>query len=201
MRSRKIQLGGVEVLAVRVSFTGDLGWELHCDEKDQVALYKTLLDKAKEFGGGPVGGRALGSLRIEKGYGSWSREYSQEYWPQETGLQGLIKEEKDFLHKEAYLKIKDNAPREVLTCFTIETPNDADASGGEPIFTPDGKSVGRVTSGAYGYSVDKSLAIGYADPKIVKAGDEVHVYILGIPHKAVVLGEPIFDPKGLRLRS
>lgn len=201
MRSREIEVAGVSCVAIRVSFTGDLGWELHCDEADQVQLYSALLEAAQSFDGGPVGGRALGSLRIEKGYGSWGREYSQEYWPQEVGLAGLIKLEKDFLHKDAYLKVRDNPCREVLSLFEVDAVSNADASGGEPIFTPDGKSVGRVTSGAYGYSVGKSLAVGYANPEIARPGDEVEIFILGKPHKARILSEPAFDPNGARLRG
>ncbi len=200
MRSRRIEVAGVPCLAIRVSFTGDLGWELHCAEEDQIRLYTALLETAHDLGGGPVGGRALGSLRIEKGYGSWGREYSQEYWPQEVGLAGLIKLDKDFLHKDAYLAVKDNAPREVLSMFEVDATN-ADASGGEPIFTPDGTPVGRVTSGAYGYSVGKSLAIGYADPKVAQPGGTVTIFILGKPHKATILSEPPFDPSGQRLRD
>lgn len=199
-RSRTIDVAGIECLAIRVSFTGDLGWELHCAETDQMALYSMLIRAAKECGGGPVGGRALGSLRIEKGYGSWGREYSQEYWPQEVGLDGLIKLDKDFLNKEAYLSVKDNACREVLSMFEIDISEDADATGGEPIFTPDGQPVGRVTSGAYGYSVGKSLALGLSNPRVAQPGDSVEVFILGKPHKAVILSEPPFDPAGLRLR-
>ncbi len=200
MRSATIEVAGVSCLAIRVSFTGDLGWELHCAEEDQIRLYSALLEAAKDCNGGPVGGRALGSLRIEKGYGSWGREYSQEYWPQEVGLAGLIKLDKDFLHKDAYLAIKDNAAREILSIFEVDV-TDADATGGEPIFTPDGTPVGRVTSGAYGYSVGKSLAIGYANPAVAKPGDTVDVFILGKPHKAKILAEPPFDPAGHRLRD
>ncbi|GAB5436247.1 GcvT family protein [Falsiruegeria mediterranea] len=201
MRSATIEVAGVTCLAIRVSFTGDLGWELHCAEEDQVRLYTALVERAREFDGGPVGGRALGSLRIEKGYGSWGREYSPEYWPQEVALERLIKLDKDFLNKDAYLAVKDNPSREVLSVFEVDAVHDADASGGEPIFTKDGKSVGRVTSGAYGYSVGKSLAIGYADPSVAQPGDELEVFILGKPHKAVLLTEPPFDPKGERLRG
>ncbi|SLN46037.1 GcvT family protein [Ruegeria meonggei] len=200
MRSRTIDVAGITCLAIRVSFTGDLGWELHCAEADQIRLYSELLEASKAFNGGPVGGRALGSLRIEKGYGSWGREYSQEYWPHEVGLDGLIKLDKEFLNKDAYLAIKDTPPREVLSIFEVAV-NEADASGGEPIFTPDGTPVGRVTSGAYGYSVGKSLAIGYADPKVAQSGDTVEVFILGKPHKAKLLAEPPFDPAGHRLRG
>ncbi|WP_170405920.1 GcvT family protein [Ruegeria arenilitoris] len=201
MRSATIEVAGVTCVAIRVSFTGDLGWELHCAEEDQIRLYTALLDAARACGGGPVGGRALGALRIEKGYGSWGREYSQEYWPHEVGLDGLIKPDKDFLHKTAWLAIKDNPAREVLSIFEVDVTHDADASGGEPIFTPDGTPVGRVTSGAYGYTVGKSLAIGYANPEVAQPGDEVHVLILGKPHRARILHAPPFDPKGLRLRD
>ncbi len=201
MRSATIEVAGVSCLAIRVSFTGDLGWELHCAEEDQVRLYTALIAAAKEFDGGPVGGRALGSLRIEKGYGSWGREYSPEYWPQEVALERLIKLDKDFLNKDAYLAVKDNTPREVLSVFAIEADNDADASGGEPIFLADGTPVGRVTSGAYGYSVEKSLAIGFANPAVAKPGDTVEVFILGKPHKATLLAEPPFDAAGQRLRA
>ena len=201
MRSQTIEVAGVTCLAIRVSFTGDLGWELHCAESDQIRLYSALIEAAKEFDGGPVGGRALGSLRIEKGYGSWSREYSQEYWAHEVGLDGLVKLDKDFLHKDAYLAVKDKPAREVLSYFEIETPHNADAAGGEPIFTPDGKSVGRVSSGAYGYTVGKSLAVGFANPEVAGPGDAVEIMILGLPHKARILETPAFDPKGARLRA
>ena len=201
MRSRSIEVGGVSVTAIRVSFTGDLGWELHCASGDQVALYEALLAAAKEVGGGPVGGRALGSLRIEKGYGSWGREYSPEYWPQEVGLERLVKPDKDFLNKDAYLGIKDKTPRERLSIFEITVTDNADATGGEPIFTADGTAVGRVTSGGYGYSVDRSLALGFVRDGTALPGDTVEIFILGKPHKAVVLAEPPFDVKGARLRT
>ena len=201
MRSRRIDVAGIGCLALRVSFTGDLGWELHCDAADQVALYRALLDAAGALGGGPVGSRALGALRIEKGYGSWGREYSQEYWPQEAGLDRLIKLDKPFLHKGAYLTVKDRPAREVLSIFEVEPEHGADAAGGEPIFTRDGRPVGRVTSGAYGYSVGKSLALGYADPTVAQPGDRLEVMILGRPHAARMLAEPPFDPSGARLRS
>ena len=199
MRSQQITLAGVDLVALRVSFTGDLGWELHCRTEDQEKLYAALLEAGRDFGVGPVGSRALMSLRVEKGYGSWSREYSPEWWPQESGMDGLIKLGKDFLNKAAYVALKDNPPRETLQVIEVfETPMNADASGGEPIFLPDGTPVGRVTSGTYGYTVEKSLALGYV--KSAGPGDEVDVMILGRPHRGVILAEPPFDPKGEKLR-
>ncbi len=201
MRSKRIEVAGVQTVAIRVSFTGDLGWELHCAANDQVQLYEALLEAAKDAGGGPVGGRALGSLRIEKGYGSWGREYSPEYYPNEVGLDGLVKLEKEFLNKAAYMAVKDEEPRERLSIFEGEVTNNADATGGEPIFLKDGMAVGRVTSGSFGYSVGKSLALGFVKKGTAKPGDSVEIFILGKPHNAVLLAEPPFDPAGAKLRA
>ncbi|WP_377190728.1 GcvT family protein [Ruegeria meonggei] len=202
MRSARIELAGVEVLALRVSFTGDLGWEVHCATKDQPRLYDALIEAGKAFGAGPVGSRALMSLRVEKGYGSWSREYSPEYWPHEVALDRLCKFNKDFLNKDAAMEVLKSPPRENLVLLHLDegdvTASDADATGGEPIFK-DGIGIGRVTSGAYGYSVDMSLALGFV--KNAQPGDEVEVMVLGRPHKAVILREPPFDPKGEILRG
>jgi dimethylglycine dehydrogenase len=199
-RSQRITVAGIDVVAIRVSFTGDLGWELHCAEADQQALYTALLEAGRAEGAGPVGSRALMSLRLEKGYGSWGRDYSPEYWPQESGLDGLIKADKDFLNKAAWEAIRDRAPREEMALIEID-PTVADASGSEPIFLPDGTPVGQVSSGGYGYSVGKSLALCYLKAGRVAPGDTVHVAILGRPHTARRLAEPPFDPQGLRLRD
>ncbi|MEX3014802.1 FAD-dependent oxidoreductase [Gymnodinialimonas hymeniacidonis] len=199
-RSQRITVAGVDCLAIRVSFTGDLGWELHCAEVDQVALYTALLDAGKGVGAGPVGSRALMSLRLEKGYGSWGRDYSPEYWPQESGLDGLIKADKEFLNKDSWIKIKDNVPRETMVLLSIDAKT-ADASGGEPIFLPDGTPIGQVSSGAYGYSANQSLALAYIKAESAAPGDTLHVAILGQPHEARILPEAPFDPSGHRLRD
>ncbi len=201
MRSRRITVAGVDVVALRVSFTGDLGWELYCDAADQLRLYQALLEAGRAEGAGPVGSRALMSLRVEKGYGSWGREYSPEYWPQESGLGRLIKLDKgDFLNRDAYAAIAGKPPRDRFVMLSVET-KDADATGGEPIFLPDGTPIGQVSSGAYGYSVGLSLALGYIRAEAAKPGDAVTVAILGRPHDAVILARPPFDPDGKRLRG
>ncbi|MCP4820965.1 MAG: FAD-dependent oxidoreductase [Shimia sp.] len=202
MRSKMIELAGIEVLALRVSFTGDLGWELHCKEADQAMLFSALLEAGDPLGAGPVGSRALMSLRVEKGYGSWSREYSPEYWPQEVELGRLCKMDKDFLNKEAVAQTLQNEARENLVLLHLDeadvTASNADATGGEPIFK-DGVGIGRVTSGTYGYTVGMSLALGFV--KDAKPGDRVDVMVLGTPHKATILSAPPFDPEGARLRA
>ena len=199
LQARQMTVAGIEVVALRVSFTGDLGWELYCDAADQPALYTALIAAADALQGGPVGSRALGSLRVEKGYGSWGREYSPEYWPQESGLARLIKGDKEFLNKAAWLAIKDNPPRDLMVCLAIEA-QEADATGGEPIFLPDGTPIGQVSTGAYGYSVGASLALGYVKAAHAIGGTEVTVSVLGRPHRARILNEPAFDPAGERLR-
>ncbi|MDC0343727.1 FAD-dependent oxidoreductase, partial [bacterium] len=120
MRSKWIEISGITCLALRVSFTGDLGWELHCKTEDQVRLYEALLEAGTEFGAGPVGSRALMSLRVEKGYGSWSREYSPEYWPQEVGMDRLCKMDKEFLNKAAVSGVMQNDPRETLMLIALD---------------------------------------------------------------------------------
>jgi dimethylglycine dehydrogenase len=199
-RSKRLTIAGVDAVALRVSFTGDLGWEIHCATGDQVALYKALLEAGRDLGCGPVGSRALMCLRLEKGYGSWSREYSPEWWPQESGLDGLIRLDKDFLNKGAYEALADNAPREILSIFEVEA-NAADASGGEPIFLPDGTPIGQVTSGGYGYHVGMSLALGYVAADHAAPGTEVDIAVLGQPTRARILEAPPFDPDGVRLRG
>lgn len=198
-RSQQITVAGVECTALRVSFTGDLGWELHCDTADQIRLYSALLDVARAHGGGPVGSRALGSLRIEKGYGSWSRDYSPEYWPQECGLDGLIRMDKDFLNKSACARVLQQPARQVLRAIEV-VDTEVDATGNEPIFDLVSQPTGKVSSASYGYHLGASLALAYLRPDITP-GTELSVMILGLPHKARVLPGPAFDARGTRLRS
>jgi dimethylglycine dehydrogenase len=201
MRNRQIQVAGIDVVAIRVSFSGDLGWEIHAPVEYQLTLLDALLEAGAEFGVRPVGGRALLSLRVEKGYGSWSREYSPEYWPQEVGLERLIKLDKpEFLGRDAYLAIADRPPREKLVVVQIET-SDADANGGEPVFLTDGTPVGRVSSGAYGHSVGASIALCFVKTEHAVAGTELEIAVLGQPHTALILDKPPFDASGSRLRN
>ncbi len=202
MRSQFMTIAGIEVLALRVSFSGDLGWEFYAKEGNQIALYQSILEAGKLFNIRPIGSRALMSLRIEKGYGSWSREYSPEYWPQEVGLDRLIKDDKpEFIGRDAWLVIKSKPAREKLVLLEVDANNNADASGGEPIFTKGGAPVGRVSSGTYGYSVGKSLAMGFIKTDYAIAGAEFDIAVLGIPNHAIILDKPPFDPEGKKLRS
>jgi dimethylglycine dehydrogenase len=201
MRSQQIKVAGIDAVAIRVSFSGDLGWEIYVPLEHQLELYQALFEAGSDLGVRPVGGRALLSLRVEKGYGSWSREYSPEYWPQEVGLDRLIKLDKpEFLGRDAYLAIKECPPREKLVVARIQA-SDSDANGGEPVFLTDGTPVGRVSSGAFGHSVGASIALCFVKTEHAVAGTELDIAILGIPHRAVILEKPPFDAEGSRLRA
>ena len=201
MHSRQTTVSGIDAVAIRVSFTGDLGWELYVQEKDQLTLYDKLFEAGTEMGIRPIGGRSLLSLRLEKGYGSWGREYSPEYWPHEVGLDRLIKLDKPKFHgRDAWISLIEKTPRERLVMLEIDADT-ADATGGEPIFTTQGKPVGRVSSGAYGYSVDKSLALAFIKTEFLQSESEFDVAVLGLSHAARLLDKPPFDPMGERLRS
>ena len=201
MRSKRMVVAGIEAVGIRVSFSGDLGWEVYVPLEHQLSLYDALFEAGKDLGIRAIGSRSLLSLRVEKGYGSWSREYSPEYWPQEVGLDRLIKLDKpEFLGREAYIALKDNPPREKLVIVEVETTN-ADANGGEPVFLRDGTPVGRVSSGAYGHTVDMSLALCFIKTEHAAAGTELDVAILGLPHAGRILEKPPFDPDGERLRN
>ena len=204
MRNKVVEIDGYQAIILRVSFTGDLGFEIYVMEENQLALYQKLFAIGESYGIRPIGSRALGSMRIEKGYGSWSREYSPEWYPAESGMAALVKDDKpEFMGREAYLKIKDQPTRQQLCCFTIETKpgaNGADAWGGEPIFR-NGQYVGRITSGSYSFTFNTSVALGYVNTDQAAPGDDFEVAVLGLPHKATLLEEPLFDPRGERLRQ
>lgn len=203
-RATRLEVAGVEVVALRLSFTGDLGWELHCAQQDQLKLYEALLTAGQALGAGPVGSRALMSLRLEKGYGSWGREYSPEIWPQEVGLEALVKTDKRFLNAEPAAQALSQPAREKLVLMQLDSQDcaasNADATGGEPVFL-NGEGIGRVTSGSYGYWVVMSLAMGFVRADLAQPGQQVEVMVLGQPHRARILGAPPFDPEGKRLRS
>ncbi|MGI9315931.1 MAG: GcvT family protein [bacterium] len=204
MRNRVINFDGYDVIVIRVSFTGDLGYEMYVEEEHQLKLYQTIFSHGKDLGVKPVGSRALGSMRIEKGYGSWSREYSPEWYPTESRMDFLVKTEKPEFHgRDAYMKIKDQPPRQLMCNFQIDTKpgkEGADAWGGEAIFR-NGKYVGRVTSGSYSFTFNTSVAIGYVDADQAQPGDDFEVAVLGIPTKARLLEKPLFDPDGVKLRA
>ncbi|RMD46908.1 MAG: FAD-dependent oxidoreductase, partial [Alphaproteobacteria bacterium] len=168
-RARRARVAGIEAVLLRVSFTGDLGWEIHVAEADQPALMEALLAAGAPHGLRLVGSRALMNLRLEKGYPSWGREISSEYRPQELGMERLIRPGGGFLHAGAWERVRGEPPRERLALLEIAA-DAADASGGEPVFDAAGRPVGRVTSGGWGPAARASLAFAMLAPEAAAPG-------------------------------
>jgi len=197
---RQMNVGMIPAVVGRVSFTGDLGYEIWARPEYQRALYDLLLDAGRSLGLTQFGLRALLCMRLEKSFGTWAREYRPIYGPYEAGLGRFVDLRKsDFVGREAVAREKESGGKLRLQCFVVEA-GDADAIGDEPIWRG-GKVVGWVTSGGFGHSVGKSLALGYIEKAAAAASDGFEVEIIGERRPATRLDAPIFDPQGLRMRS
>jgi glycine cleavage system aminomethyltransferase T/glycine/D-amino acid oxidase-like deaminating enzyme len=197
MRAREISVGRVPCLALRVTYVGELGWELYCPVEFGLALWDTLWEAGRDHGLVAGGYRAIDSLRLEKGYRVWGSDITPEDTPFEAGLGFAVKLDKgEFIGREVVGAA--HAPARVLCCLTLEDPR-AVALGSEPVRVG-GQLVGRVTSGGYGYSVGRSIAYAYL-PGSCEVGTQVAVEIFGEWVGGIVAAEPLFDPTGERLRS
>ncbi|MEX2408267.1 MAG: FAD-dependent oxidoreductase, partial [Rhodovibrionaceae bacterium] len=200
MAFRRIDIGMVPALLGRVSFTGELGYELWVAPEYQIALYDLLVEAGEDLGLTHFGGRALNSLRLEKAFGSWTREYTPDYDPVGAGLGRFTDFRKNaFIGREAALKARDDGPAQQFCAFTVEA-GDADAVSDEPIFRGE-DWVGFVTSGGYGHTVGQSLALGYVTHGAAEPGPGYSIEILGQRRPATLLAEAPLDPQGARLRS
>ena len=205
MDVKRIPVGLCDAIVQRVSFTGDLGYEIYVDRDHQVSLYQTLSEAGQQFGLKPFGMRAMMSLRLEKSFGSWLREYRPDYTPLETGLDRFIRYDKtaDFIGKHAALTDKEglseDAERRKLCTFIVEA-DDADVWADEPIWDGD-KVVGFVTSGGYAHFSGKSVAYGFLPESMVQEGQLVEIEILGQRRPATLYTQPLFDPEATRMRG
>jgi 4-methylaminobutanoate oxidase (formaldehyde-forming) len=197
MRAREIAVGRIPCLALRVTYVGELGWELYCPSEFGLALWDTIWDAGQAHGLVAGGYRAIDSLRLEKGYRVWGADITTEDSPFEAGLGFAVKLDKgDFVGREALASRDD--PERLLRCLTLEDPR-AIALGSEPVRVGD-DPVGRVTSGGYGYTVETSIAYAYL-PAEHDVGTEIAVEIFGEWVSGVVSAEPLFDPTGERIRA
>lgn len=198
----RMELGMVEAMVGRVSFTGDLGYEMWVKAEHQVALFEALWDAGQEFGIRPFGSRALLSLAREKNFGTWAREYRPIYGPFEAGLGRFIDFRKNaFIGRDAAFAEKRDGPRRTRMNFVVEA-DDADAIGDEAIWR-DGKVVGWVTSGGYCHHADCSYATGYVESlSAVDKGEQVwEIEILGQRRRCKPQQAALFDPDGSRMRA
>ncbi|MFT5140711.1 MAG: dimethylglycine dehydrogenase [Lysobacterales bacterium] len=201
LSGRKLQLGECpQAIALRVSFTGELGYELYFPSRFQREIFQSLREAESEYGLRLAGSHSLMSLRLEKSFSSWGLELSSDFYPDESGMSRFIAIDKgDFLGRDAVLEHQKDGPREKIGTFVVEASN-ADAFGGEPIYYQ-GALAGYVTSGGYGFRVEKSLALGYLSPEFYQPGEEFYVEILGDKRKATLIASPSYDPQGLRMKS
>jgi dimethylglycine dehydrogenase len=182
----------------RAGFTGDLGYELWVAPDAQCRLYDDILAAGADLGLRLFGGRALDSLRLEKSYGSWSREYRPLYSPAEAGLERFVDLRKSsFVGREAVLRERAAGPKLRLVTFTIEA-DDADVVGDEAVWH-DGEVVGWVTSGGYAHWADRSVALAYLPAALAQAEGDFAIEILGERRPARLQPEPLFDPKRERM--
>jgi glycine cleavage system aminomethyltransferase T/glycine/D-amino acid oxidase-like deaminating enzyme len=197
MHARELAVGRVPCLALRVTYVGELGWELYCSSELGLALWDAIWDAGREHGLVAGGYKAIDSLRLEKGYRVWGADITPEDTPYEAGLGFAVKLEKgDFLGRDAL--VASGEPERRLRCLTLDDPR-AIALGSEPVRVGDAL-VGRVTSGGYGYTVERSIAYAYL-PAEHGVGSEVAVEIFGEWVPGVVAEEPLFDPDGERIRA
>ncbi len=195
-----ITIGYSNILALRVNYVGELGWELHVPTSEMLQVYDTLWQAGQDLGITNFGMYAMESLRIEKCYRAWKVELDSEYSPLRSGLDRFVNLEKDdFIGKNALEEEYKNGLPDVFTALLLED-SEYDAIYGCPIML-DGEVVGYTTSGAYGHRVGRSIALGYIQTALNKPGIEVTVKLFGQDIKATVAAEPIYDPQNRRLRA
>ena len=201
LSTRHMDVGIAPCWVARLSFTGELGYEIYLSRAHAPAVYDLLLDAGARLGIRPFGTRALLSLGMEKSFGIWSREYTPDYTPAMCGLDRFVDYGKaDFIGREAALADREATPPHRLVALEIDSA-DADAWGFEPVWHKD-EYAGYVTSGAYGHTVEKSLALAYVKTPLAEStNEEFAVHIVDQRRPARILAEPPYDPSGSRLRS
>jgi 4-methylaminobutanoate oxidase (formaldehyde-forming) len=190
---RETTVGDVPVRAVRVTYVGELGWELHCSTEYGAALWSTLAGTGVQ----PCGYRAIESLRLEKGYRAWGSDIGPDTLPDEAGLAFAVRRDGDFVGRAALLAARERGIARTLRCLVLDDPR-AVALGGEPVRV-DGSVVAAVTSGGYGYTVARSIGYAYL-PAGVTVGDPTEVQVDGTWVPATVAPTPLYDPSGARVR-
>ena len=198
-RAKEVVIGGVNVTAMRLSYVGELGWELYTSADNGQRLWDALWKAGQPHGVIAAGRAAFGALRLEKGYRSWGTDMTTEHDPLEAGLGFAVKMAKEsFVGKEALEgRTEENAARH-LRCLTVDDGRSI-VLGKEPVFYKD-QAVGYVTSAAYGYTVAKPIAYAYL-PAAVSVGDSVEIEYFGRRIQATVTADPLYDPTMTRLRG
>ncbi len=196
---RQTFVGGVPVILNRISFSGELGFEIYCRPQYLLRLAEAIEEAGADLGYRWYGARALMSLRLEKGWGVWTTDFRPDFNAVESGMDVFINWKKDFVGKEATLKFKEEGVARKLVTMTIDVDG-IDVSNDEAILK-DGEAVGYVSSGGYGHRVGKSMAMGYVTTESAAPGTKLQVEILGEFYDAEVLGGPLYDANGANMRG
>lgn len=198
---RELDVGMMRAKVARLSISGELGYEINVPAVEHQTLYETLRTTGMDLGITDVGYNAVLSLRMEKSFGIWGREFTWTYTPRMSGLDRFVAQDKgDFIGRNAYLRDREQAVGN-QTLVTLEVDaSDAEASGYDPLWAGT-ERVGFVTSGAYGHSISKSLALGYVDVDFAAVGTELEVHIVGTRHRCRIIAPSPWDPEGHRMRA
>ncbi len=197
MTAREVELGPVRARALRVSYSGELGWELHCPMTSQRALFDALMAEGEAVGLRLVGSRAMGMLRLEKGYRSWGAEMTTEITPAVAGLERFCSRGKDYLGRAAVDAERATPPARRMVTLEID-PGAPPCWGTEPVLRDD-RLIGYVTSGGMGWRTDKMLAVAWIESASAAPGQALRVQILETDHAAVVARDPVYDANNSRL--
>ncbi|MDC0963830.1 FAD-dependent oxidoreductase [Candidatus Pseudothioglobus singularis] len=190
-------VGGVPALCVRISFTGELGYEIYVAPQYQLKLFEAIEEVGEDLDLKWFGGRALMSMRLEKSWGAWTMDFRPDFTIMESGLDFFVDWDKDFIGKKAALIEKMKGPTKKLSVIQIET--ETDVSGDEAVMH-NGECVSYITSGGYGHSVQRSLAMTYLPVELIDSNTTLEVEILGEFHKASIVMEPLYDPSRSKMR-
>ena len=191
-------IAGVPAICSRISFTGELGYEIYVAPQFQLRLFEALEEAGEDLGLKLFGGRALMAMRLEKNWGVWTTDFRPDFTLGESGLDFFVKWDKDFVGKAAAAKEKQAGVSKKLTVLSIET--DTDVSGDEAVMHK-GECVSYITSGAYGHFVGQSLAMTYLPVELIDPTVELEVEILGEFYKTQIVDQPLYDPTGAKMRG
>ncbi|MEO1407586.1 MAG: glycine cleavage T C-terminal barrel domain-containing protein, partial [Pseudomonadota bacterium] len=196
---REAFIGGVPAIINRISFSGELGYEIYCRPQYLLRLSEAIEEAGADLGYRWYGARALMSMRLEKGWGAWSLEFRPDFNAIESGMDAFINWKKDFVGKAATETFKKEGVARRLVTMTIDVDG-IDVTGDEAILK-DGEAVGYVSSGGYAHRIGRSMAMGYVATEHSEAGSALSVEILGDLYAAEVQGAPLYDANGANMRA
>ncbi|MGI9604703.1 MAG: glycine cleavage T C-terminal barrel domain-containing protein, partial [Acidimicrobiales bacterium] len=199
LATRTIEIADTEVVALRLGFTGELGWELHMPIERSVPVYEAIHAAGADHGIVDFGLLATESMRIEKNYRAWKSDLHTEFTVLEAGLDRFVNMDRDFRGRDAIASQRDAGHRRVFVAMEVDNETAA-AHMGDPIYSGD-DLVGVVTSGAYGHSMETNIAMGYVGPGLAEPGTELGIDVIGQRCRATVRAEPMFDPDHRRPRA